>query len=377
MSTNRMVEMFTNLVEIDSVSKNEGRFHQYLKEKLTEIGMDVTEDQTMNETGLGGNNIIASYIGEGNQQPIFFSCHTDTVTPGNGIEVIEKEGILYSKGDTILGADNKAGIAILLEAMQRIKEEEIQTGKIEFVFSPGEEIGLVGASALDMKLIEADYGYILDSALEVGRVTIASPTLYMYEVVIIGKAAHAGLEPEKGVSCVSILGEVLKALPMGRIDDQTTTNIGVIQGGEATNIVMDRLLVKGEVRGIDPQVAKELIEQMKKTFTKAAEQFGGEVIIEVKKMATGFNISDNEPVMDLFIKSAGKLGYEVIRETSGGGSDANIFNLGGKKSVNLSIGYDKIHTIDELVVVDEMERAVSLVIELLKNAPEKMSEKNE
>lgn len=371
MSKTRLVETFTKLVQIDSVSRNEGAIHAYLHELFSTMGLEVTEDNSKEATGLGGNNIIATYYGKTNQEPLFFSCHTDTVTPGVGIEVVEKEGVLYSKGDTILGADDKAGIAILIEAMQRIQEENIATGNIEIVLSPGEEIGLLGASALDMHLIEADYGYVLDSAFEVGRVTIASPTLFMYDVTITGKAAHAGLEPEKGVSCVSILAEALKSIPIGRLDEKTTTNIGVIQGGEATNIVMDKMLVKGEVRAIDPKRTDQLVAQMQGAFEEAAEKFGGQVAINVKKMATGFHIGDEEPVMQLFIQSAEKLGYEVIREISGGGSDANIFNTGGKTCVNFSIGYDKIHTTEELVVIDEMEKAVNLVIELLQQAPAK------
>lgn len=368
---NRLVETFKNLVEMDSVSKNEGPLHEYLVNLLKAIGMDVIEDDSMEKTGLGGNNIISTWRGSLNKQSLFFSCHTDTVIPGNGIEVVEKEEILYSKGETILGADDKAGIAILIEACQRIREEGIATGNFEFVFSPGEEIGLIGSSTLDMNLVKSNFGYVLDSALEVGRVTIASPTLFMYDVKILGKAAHAGLEPEKGISCVSILSEALKKIKIGRLDTKTTANIGVLQGGDATNIVMNELLVKGEVRAIDPEVANQLIEEMKQAFQVAAEMFGGNVEIDVKKMATGFHIEDNQAPMALFLRAAELLRYPVIREISGGGSDANIFNLGGKPCVNLSIGYDKIHTTEELVVIEEMEKAVQLVIELLKNAPEK------
>lgn len=371
MSRERMVEIFTQLVEIDSISRNEAEVHKHLHKLLSSIGMEVTEDNSKKTTGLSANNIIATYHGKTKQQPLFFSCHTDTVTPGTGIEVVEKDGVLYSKGETILAADDKAGIAILLEAMHRIQEENIQTGSIEFIFSPGEEIGLIGASALDMHLIESDYGYVLDSAFEVGRVTIASPTLFMYDVTITGKSAHAGLEPEKGVSCVSILAEALKSIPIGRIDEKTTANIGAIQGGEATNIVMDNLLVKGEVRAINPEVANQLIAEMQTAFKDAAAKFNGSVEINVKKMATGFYIEDHEPVMQLFNQASKELNYEVIREISGGGSDANIFNLGGKPCVNFSIGYDKIHTTEEFVVIDEMEKAVNLVISLLKNSPVK------
>ncbi|MHC5268305.1 M20/M25/M40 family metallo-hydrolase [Enterococcus sp. LJL98] len=374
MSKERMVTLFTELVQISSESKNEGRFHEYLKEQLQGLGLQVSEDKSMEKTGLGGNNLLAVHEGTQNQQTIFFSCHTDTVAPGVGIEVVEEEGVLSSKGATILAADDKAGIAILLEAIHRIREEEIATGNIEFVFSPGEEIGLIGASAFDMTQLTADYGYVLDSALEVGRVTIASPTLYMYEVNLTGKAAHAGLEPEKGVSCVAILAEALKEIKIGRLDEETTANIGVIQGGEATNIVTDQLLVKGEVRAINPEIAQQLIDEMKTAFERAAEKIGGKAAIEVKKMATGFKITDDEPVMKLFIQSVENLGYPLLREVSGGGSDANIFNANGKSCVNFSIGYDKIHTTEEIVVIDEMEKAVHLVIELLKNTPEKSNE---
>ncbi|MBP1046746.1 M20/M25/M40 family metallo-hydrolase [Enterococcus sp. BWM-S5] len=369
MSKARLVKTFEELVTIDSVSGNEEKIHALLKEKFLSFGMDIKEDQSMETTGLGANNLIATLKGDSEKEPLMFSSHTDTVTPGNGIQVIEKDGILYSKGETILGADDKAGIAIMIEAIQRIKEDSIDTGNLEFVLSPGEEIGLIGSSALDMSTIEASMGYVLDSGGSVGRVTIASPTLFMYDVSITGKAAHAGLEPEKGVSAVAILSDALKKIKMGRIDERTTANIGVIQGGEATNIVMDSLLVKGEVRAIDPAKADTLIAEMVAAFEEAASLHGGEVTIDIRKMATGFDVSDDEQVMTLLLSAGEQLGYEIIRETSGGGSDANVFNEKGKRVVNLSVGYEKIHTTEEYIPVEEMEKAVLLVIELAKNSP--------
>lgn len=369
MSKARLVKTFEELVTIDSVSGNEEKIHALLKEKFLSFGMDIKEDQSMESTGLGANNLIATLKGDSEKEPLMFSSHTDTVTPGNGIQMIEKDGILYSKGETILGADDKAGIAIMIEAIQRLKEDSIDTGNLEFVLSPGEEIGLIGSSALDMSMIEASMGYVLDSGGSVGRVTIASPTLFMYDVSITGKAAHAGLEPEKGVSAVAILSDALKKIKMGRIDERTTANIGVIQGGEATNIVMDSLLVKGEVRAIDPAKADTLIAEMVAAFEEAASLHGGEVTIDIRKMATGFDVSDDEQVMTLLLSAGEQLGYEIIRETSGGGSDANVFNEKGKRVVNLSVGYEKIHTTEEYIPVEEMEKAVLLVIELAKNSP--------
>ncbi|WP_086349981.1 M20/M25/M40 family metallo-hydrolase [Candidatus Enterococcus clewellii] len=372
MSTTRLVKMFEELVTIDSVSGNEAEIHDFLKKKFLSFGLDVNEDESMWTTGLGANNMIATLKGNNERKPLLFSAHTDTVTPGNGVQMIEENGILYSKGETILGADDKAGIAIMLEAIQRIKEEEIDTGDLEFVLSPGEEIGLIGSSALDMESIKADMGYVLDSGGSVGRVTIASPTLFMYEVSIIGKAAHAGLEPEKGISAVAILSDALKDIRIGRIDERTTANIGVIQGGEATNIVMDSLLVKGEVRAIDPAQADTLITEMIGAFETSASLHGGTVAIDIKKMATGFDVSDDEEVMQVLLAAGEELGYDIIRETSGGGSDANVFNANGKRVVNLSVGYEKIHTTEEYIPVEEMEKAVLLVIELAKHSPRRI-----
>lgn len=206
---------------------------------------------------------------------LFFSAHTDTVMPENNIEVVEYDGNLYSAGETILATDDKAGIAIMIEAIRCLREQNIERGDLEFVLSPGEEIGLIGSSALDMQLVTSDIGYVLDSGGPVGRVTTASPTLYMYEVAISGKAAHTGLEPEKGISVVTILSDALKHIKICRLDEQTTANIGVIQGGEATNIVMDSLIVKGEVRSISPSKAQSLIDEMIIAFKQSAAEHGG------------------------------------------------------------------------------------------------------
>lgn len=374
MSTERLVQTFKEVVAIDSISGNEGRVHDYLKNVFSSLGLTVGEDDSMKKTNLGANNMVATFKGTANKQSLFFSAHTDTVTPGKNIRVLEKEGILYSKGETILAADDKAGIAIMIEAIRCLREENIPTGDLEFVLSPGEEIGLIGSSALDMSLVKSEIGYVLDSSGAVGRVTTASPTLYMFEIAITGQAAHAGLEPEKGISAVSILSDALSQIQIGRIDSQTTVNIGVIKGGEATNIVMDSLVVKGEIRSIDSEKALSLSREISELFEHSAATHGGKAMIETKKMATGFDIKEGEPVMDLLFASGNHLGYEVIKEQSGGGSDANVFNEKGKQVVNLSVGYEKIHTTKEFIPIHEMEKAVRLVIELAKRSPEKERE---
>lgn len=370
MNTERLVKTFIELVQIDSESRNEGKIHEYLKNKFMKLGLEIVEDASQEMTGLGSNNLIVKYRGKDrSKRPLFISCHTDTVSPGNGIEVIEESGILSSKGETILGADDKAGIAIIIEAVETIQEQGIITGDLEFVFSPGEEIGLIGASALDMQLIEASDGYVLDSGGEVGRVTIASPTLFMYEVRLKGRSAHSGLEPEKGISTVSILSDALQKIDIGRIDEMTTSNIGVIDGGNATNIVMDSLKLKGEVRSVLPEVAEQLLKEIEEAFNGAVQKYGGSFEMTVKKMATGYNISDEAMIMQMLAEAVNKHDLSLIKEISGGGSDANIFNEKGKEVVNLSIGYEKIHTTEEYIAIVEMEKAVKLVVELVEMAP--------
>lgn len=365
MTQSRIKQTFIDLVSIDSVSKHEGAVAEHLKKVFTDLGLEVKEDQSMEQTGLGSNNIVATLKGDPNLESLFFSCHTDTVTPGVGIEVIEKEGVLFSKGETILAADDKAGIAIMIETIQRIKEQGIKTGNLEFVLSPGEEIGLVGVSALDMSLVQSKMGYVLDMGGRIGNVTVGSPSMYMYEIKLHGKPAHAGLEPEKGISCVSILNDALNQLSFGRIDEETTANIGAIHGGEATNIVMDHMSIKGEVRSINDSNATRLVTQVEEVFSTSAKKFGGSIEFTKDKKAIGFKIENDQLIMKRLIKACESINLECKQEVSGGGSDANVFNASGKPTVNLSIGYDKIHTTEENIALKDMEQAVELVVAIV------------
>lgn len=362
----RIVKTFIDLVEIDSESKNEGKVHAYLESKFKSLGLEVKQDNSMEVTKLGANNLVATLHGSKQVPAILFSCHSDTVVPGVGIKVEEKEGVLYSVGDTILGADDKAGIAVMLETIERLQEEGIETGPIEFVIHPGEEIGLIGSSHMDMSLVNAKLGYVLDSAGRIGNVTVGSPSLYMYEVNIKGKPAHAGLEPEKGISCVSIMQDALNQLPLGRIDAETTANIGVIQGGQVTNIVMESMVIKGEVRAIDDATATRLVEEAQHAFEEAAKKHGGTVVFTKDKKATGFKIEDDQVVMQKLYEAGKGIDLEIITEVSGGGSDANIFNANGIRVVNLSVGYDKIHTTEENIEIQKLEDTVELVLAIIK-----------
>lgn len=367
MEKKRVVETFIELVKMDSESKKEGPFQAFLKGKFERLGLEVYEDQTKEQTGLGANNLLCRLAKTKHDgTSLLFSCHVDTVSPGVGIEPIIKDNVLYSKGETILAADDKAGIAIMLELIQRIKEEAIPHGGIEFILSPGEEIGLVGANAFDCTLLESEIGFVLDNEGPVGSITVASPTLMGLDVEIKGKTAHAGLEPENGVSAIEIAGIAIAKMKLGRLDEETTANIGTINGGVASNIVADEVKITAEARSISHEACLTQVEEMVAAFEDTAAAMGGSVTITQDTKSTGYRLTPEHTTVKLAAKALQKIGCQVNYDVSGGGSDANVFNSKGKEVANLSIGYEKIHTLDEYLPIDELEKAVELAVQLVK-----------
>lgn len=365
MSQERLINTFIDLVKIDSESKKEGPFQDFLKEKFTMLGLEVIEDQSMEKTGLGANNLLCRLSGTVTAKPIFFSCHVDTVVPGEGIKPVIKDGNIYSDGDTILAADDKAGIAIMIELIERLKEQKLPHGDLEFVLSPGEEIGLVGANALDVGVMESNLGFVLDSGGPVGAITVASPTLMGMEVTIRGKTAHAGLEPEKGVSAIEIAAIAISKMRLGRINSETTANIGTINGGTATNIVADQVKITAEARAIDHHECEKQVAHMLDLFRETAEERGGTVEITTDVKSVGYRLTEENETLKLATKAITAVGRTTNFEVSGGGTDANVFNAKGKETANLSIGYEKIHTVDEYIPIAELEKAVELVCQLI------------
>ncbi|MBP1044198.1 M20/M25/M40 family metallo-hydrolase [Vagococcus sp. BWB3-3] len=362
----RIVETFIELVKIDSEAKNEGKFQKYLKEQFEGLGLKVIEDDTMGKTGLGANNLLCQFPGDLDVAPIFFSAHVDTVTPGVGIQPEIRDGVIYSDGTTILAADDKAGIAVMLELVKVIQEENIPHGLIEFVLTPGEEIGLVGVSAFDVSQLQSAYGFVLDNGGPVGSITMASPTLMGLEVEIIGETAHAGLEPEKGVSAIEIAAKAISEMTLGRLDEETTANIGTIAGGTATNIVADNVIVTAEARSISRKACEKQMMAMVSAFEDNARQLGGKVNYSTDIKSIGYRFSESDPVVQLAAKAIEAVGRNASYDVSGGGSDANVFNAKGKKALNLSVGYEEIHTLHEYIAIDELLKALELAVQLVK-----------
>lgn len=362
---NRIVDTFIELVKIDSESKNEGEIQEFLKRKFESLGLQVEEDDAKEKTGYGANNLLCTLHGDEKIDPIFFCCHMDTVAPGVGIKPQIKDDIIYSDGTTILAADDKAGIAVLIELIELIKEQNIPHGTIEFVLTVGEETGLVGAKAFDMDLLTSEYGFVLDIGGPVGAIVVASPTLYMLDITIKGITAHAGIEPEKGVSALEIASHAIANMKLGRIDHETTANIGYISGGTTTNIVMEKVNLLAEVRSISTESCFAQMEHMEKLFKETAQKMGGTVEIKKSRSSTGFKLNKESKTVKLAAQSIRNINREPYYEITGGGSDANVFNEKGKETANLSIGYEEIHTVNEYISIQELEVAAKLAYQIV------------
>lgn len=368
MTTNqeRLLNEFLELVQIDSETKFETEVAKVLKQKFTDLGLDVFEDDTKGKTGHGAGNLICTLKGtkEG-VDPIYFTSHMDTVVPAKGVKPSIKDGYVVTDGTTILGADDKAGLAVMLETIRALKEQNIPHGTIQFVITVGEESGLVGAKALDPSVLKAKFGYALDSDEKVGNVVVAAPTQAKVKATIYGKTAHAGVAPEKGVSAITIAAKAIAKMPLGRIDKETTANIGRFEGGSATNIVCDRVDILAEARSLKPEKMDAQIQRMKDAFESVAEQMGGKADVKVEVMYPGFKFGEGDHVVEIARKAAAKIGRPCELQKSGGGSDANVFNGFNIPTVNLAVGYEEIHTTNERIPVEELYKLGEMTLAII------------
>lgn len=363
----RLVDLFLELIQVDSETKYEAEIAKVLTEKFTALGVKVVEDDTTAETGHGAGNLICTLPGtkEG-VDTIYFTSHMDTVVPGKGINPSIEDGYIKSDGTTILGADDKAGLAAMLEAIQVLKEQNVEHGTIEFVITVGEESGLVGAKALDPKLVTAKFGYALDSDGKVGDIIVAAPTQAKVKADIYGKTAHAGVAPERGVSAITIASKAISRMPLGRIDEETTANIGRFEGGTQTNIVCDYVSILAEARSLVPEKMEAQVAKMKEAFESAASDMGGRAEVDIKVMYPGFKFSDGDHVVEVAKKAVANIGRPSRLLQSGGGSDANVIAGFDIPTVNLAVGYEDIHTTSEKIPVEELVKTSELVVSIIK-----------
>ena len=336
---------------------------------LIRMGATVCYDRAKEKTNGDCSNLVAKFAGNRPVPPIFLSGHMDTVVPGKGVRVGFENGIFTSDGTTILGSDDKSAIAIILEVMDVVKENHLPCPPVELIFTVCEEIGLLGAKNFDLSLIDARFGYILDSTDTEGIVTRA-PAANKILVQVHGRAAHAGAAPEKGVSAIYAAARAISELDLGRIDSETTCNLGIITGGMATNIIPEKVEIKGEARSHDPEKLDAVTRKIVTTFEKTARDLRGEdtvprVDIVVEQDFSNTHIPEDHEVVKLARRAAANLGRTLESKTIGGGADANVFFGKGIAAGVLGTGMTDVHTVKESIALKDMEETARLVLEIL------------
>lgn len=361
----KIVKRFMEYVRIDSESGNEKEFADRLIEDLRKLGADISTDKAGEKAGSNANNIYALFKGDDSKKPLMFSCHLDTVKPGIDITPVVEEGVIKSTGDTILGSDDKSGITALIEAMETIKKNKMDHGPIQIIFTISEEVGLRGSNNLEYDMLIGDRCYVLDSSGPVGKIIVQAPAQNKITAEITGKPAHAGIAPESGISAIMVGSEALSNMKLLRIDEETTANIGTFEAVGETNIVSPKARIVGEVRSLDKVKIESQTAHMEKCLRKAAEKHGAEIKIEVDKMYEPYKFNADDDNVVYAMEKCRNMGLEPFTAPSGGGSDANIFNSKGIKTLNLGCGVNKAHTTDEFIQVKELVNITKLAYYLM------------
>jgi len=369
----RLVAEFIELVQIDSETGSEQEISAVLKRKFSELGLAVEEDDSAARTGHGSGNLfcLLPASAQGKAPKLLFTSHMDTVKPGRGIKPqIGDDGYIRSDGTTILGSDDKAGLAAMLEAIRVLKEQGIPHGQIQFVITAGEEAGLKGSRAMDPQRLDADFGFALDSNGKIGDIAVAAPTQAKIHITFRGRSAHAGVNPEDGISAISVAGRAVAAMKLGRIDKETTANIGRFSGGieGATNIVVERADLEGEARSLVQEKLDRQVEAMRQTCEAAAREAGAQVDFHSEIIYPALKFDESAPVVALASRALRASGCTPRPFHSGGGSDANMFNGYGVPTVNLAIGYLDIHTTQERIAVKDLVKTAEIVVNIVREA---------
>lgn len=365
MDKDKIVRKFIDYVKISSPSHKEGKFAKVLKEDMEKIGFEVVFDQAGTKANSDTGNLIGYLKGNKDVEPIMFCAHMDTVTPCENIEPVIEDGVIKSKGNTILSADDKAGIIGVLEGVRYIKENNIPHGDIEVVFTICEEVGLLGSKYLDYSMVKSKMAFVLDSSGEIGGVNVQGPAQAQIHAKIHGKATHAGINPEKGINAIQVASRAIENMSLLRIDEETTANVGIIRGGVATNIVADYVELEFECRSLNEEKLKNQIKHMVYTLSKAAKDFDAKVDIEVENAYPTFFLSEDEPILKLIENAMKKVNLPYIPKPTGGGSDTNIFNGKGIKAATLGVGMFNAHSVEEYIAVDDLVKTAELVASII------------
>jgi len=362
----RLTEEFIRLVSIDSLSFKEREMADILKKYLTDLGFMVAEDKAYEYYGGNAGNIYGFLQGNIEGDPVLFSAHMDTVEPGYGKKaIIHEDGRITSDGTTVLGADDLSGIVAILEAVRTIKEKGLPHRSIEVLFTIAEEAYIRGSEVFDYSKIQAKEAYVLDLSGPVGMAALKAPTLISFTAVFKGKAAHAGFAPEEGIHAVSVAAKAITAIRQGRIDEETTVNIGTIKGGIARNIVPENCILEGEVRSLRHDKSLAEVDKIRKIFKETADKAGAGLEFETSFGCIAYEVDINHPVVRRFEKVCRDLGYKTTYVSTFGGSDNNNFARHGITGIVLACGMNQVHSCKEYTHVEELKRCSNITLKLM------------
>lgn len=354
----RLLNTFIELLEINSPSFREHEIALVITNQLKNCGFDVF----LQDYGQSINLIATKRGTDRNSPGIILNAHMDTVEETNGLDYSIDDTKIQSIGATILGADDKSGIAQILEALRVINETKLPHGDIEVVFTSAEEKGLCGAKNLDFSLLKGRHALVLDCSGSVGQLITAAPTHITYTMTIRGKASHAGIEPEKGISSIRVASEIISSIPDGRIDEFTTANVGVINGGSATNVVPLQTTIRGEMRSHNQQTLNMLKDEIFNTALEVTNKRKAQLKIDETLEYEAFSIDSEDPFLRLLKEVYRECGITPKLTITGGGSDANIFNKAGIKAINISNGMQSVHSKEEFILLDDLVKGAEIVL---------------
>ena len=368
-NADRLIKLFMEMVEVSSVSGQEGAFRDYLKRHFADRGLQCEEDDAGRTLGGDSGNLLIKIAGTLDTRSILFLTHMDTVVPGQGIKaVLGDDRVIRSDGSTILGADDKAGIAAILEAYDNLIEKGLDYPPLELLFTVSEEQGLLGAKNFAFSRLQSPIAFVLDSGGPPGTIVYKSPCQNEIEYRVQGKAAHAGINPEEGINAIQLMSKALAIMPCGRMNETSTCNFGTIGGGTARNIVAQNCVVKGEARSLNRAELVQLTDELTGTFIREVEKNGGQADVHVTFLYPEITLDAEEEVVRLAVAAAESIGLKPELISTGGGSDASIVNGNNIRCANLGIGMNAVHTTEEFIRVEDLIHDAELVLAIIQQS---------
>lgn len=363
----KLLERFIRYVKVDSLSKKEGKFASLIKKELRQLGIKCREDGAWRVIHGQSGNLFASLKANVKGVPrILLNAHLDTVPPGTNVRPRIVRGKVKSDGKTILGADNKAGVAVIMEILKLIKGNKLPHGDLDILFTVAEEIGLSGSKYVNRKFMKADFGYVLDGG-DVDEIINEAPSQDSLDIRITGRAAHAGVHP-KGINAIKVASEAVAGMRLGRLDFETTANVGVISGGIASNIVPEVVTMKAEARSHDPSKLKRQVAHMVRALSRACRKHGAKLKYELTPSYKAFEVRQSHKALVIAKAAARGIGIKPKIKATGGGSDANIFHSFGVPCVIIGVGADSVHTTSENIAIDDMVRGARFVLNIIRES---------